>query len=172
MFPFPLPKLMRIRLTNPIICLSFSPCLSLAAPDALPRLVARTQQHMAILFVLFVVQFSMAAASLSFTEDQEVEVARNGWTEASNSTILKAEKYFYCCGFDKASEYCEFKCCMKSAECRCKPCVNAIRDTIDSSLSLSGTLALLFSFTEFLGVWLTIRYRNQRDPRLDPSTYL
>ena len=127
---------------------------------------------MTILFALFVVQFSIATACLSFTDDQEYELARSGWSQSSNQTILETEKYFYCCGFDAASSDCEFNCCMRSAECRCDPCVGAIKGTIDSALNASGMVGLLFSFTEFLGVWLTIRYRNLKDPRLDPSAFL
>ena len=127
---------------------------------------------MAGMFVLFVVQFSISAACLSFTEDQEVELAHDAWSQASNSTILQTQKFFYCCGFEKADPYCEFTCCMRSAECRCKPCVPAIKESIDSALSLSGTLGLLVSFAEFASVWLTIRFRNQRDPRSDPSAFL
>lgn len=127
---------------------------------------------MVLLFALFVVQFSIAVTCLSFTDGQEYELAHSGWHQSSNETILRAEKLFYCCGFDAASTYCEFNCCMRSAECRCNPCIGEIRSTIDSALNASGTIGLLFSFTQFLGVWLTIRFRNLKDPRLDPSAFL
>ena len=127
---------------------------------------------MVLMFVLFVAQFSISAACLSLTSEQEMEVASLGWSSSSNETRREAEVYFYCCGFHEARSECEFDCCMRSAECRCNPCSSFIRESIDSTLSITGVLGLLFSFIQFLGVWLTIRYRNLRDPAKHPSAFL
>ena len=54
---------------------------------------------MVILFVLFVVQFSIACACLAVSEMKKLEYAQRGWNSADNSTIIKTETYFDCCGF-------------------------------------------------------------------------
>lgn len=129
-------------------------------------------QYMVILFLLFVVQFSIAFGCLSFTNQQKYSLASSGWTSASNKDRHRAEKFWSCCGFDTVKDYCSSKCCLYSPDCQCPPCDSFIVEAIDSGLSITGWLGLLFSFTEFIGVWLTIRYRNQKDPRSDPSAFL
>lgn len=127
---------------------------------------------MAIMFVLFVVQFSVAATCLSFTEDEEHELGRSGWLMASNTTIARTEKLFACCGYDMPSNTCAFDCCFKSAECVCNTCDQAITSAIDYGLSLCGSVGMFCSFIQLMAVWLTVRFRNQRDPRSDPSAFL
>ena len=39
-----------------------------------------------------------------------------------------------------------------------------IERSIDKAVERSGGVSLFFSFTEMFGVWLAIRYRNQRNP--------
>lgn len=42
----------------------------------------------------------------------------------------------------------------------------------DEALKILGGVGLFFSFTEILGVWLAMRFRNQKDPRANPSAFL
>uniref|UniRef100_A0A8U7NVS8 Tetraspanin 31 n=1 Tax=Corvus moneduloides TaxID=1196302 RepID=A0A8U7NVS8_CORMO len=42
----------------------------------------------------------------------------------------------------------------------------------DQALKILGGVGLFFSFTEVLGVWLALRFRNQRDPRANPRAFL
>jgi len=128
--------------------------------------------YMVILFILFVVQFSIAFGCLAFSDEQKEQIAREGWESSPPSTRHRAEKLFNCCGFNTPQPYCESKCCLHAPDCRCPPCSPSIQEAISSGLSISGWVGLLFSITEFFGVWLTIRYRNQKDPRLDPSAFL
>jgi len=43
---------------------------------------------------------------------------------------------------------------------------------VNTTLNSAGGLGLFFSFTEIIGVCLAIRYRNQKDPRANPSAFL
>ncbi|VDP17832.1 unnamed protein product [Heligmosomoides polygyrus] len=52
----------------------------------------------------------------------------------------------------------------------CEPCLPIIVQVTSSNLSRVGLTGLLFSFTEIVGVWLAYRFRNTRDPRIDPDT--
>jgi len=38
-------------------------------------------------------------------------------------------------------------------------------------MGTAGGLGLFFSFPEFIGMWLAARFRNQKDPRVNPSAF-
>uniref|UniRef100_A0AAX7UJ98 Tetraspanin 31 n=1 Tax=Astatotilapia calliptera TaxID=8154 RepID=A0AAX7UJ98_ASTCA len=54
----------------------------------------------------------------------------------------------------------------------CVPCGTKMLDHATEALKILGGVGLFFSFTEILGVWLAVRYRNQKDPRANPSAFL
>ncbi|KAF2350823.1 hypothetical protein FHG87_018419 [Trinorchestia longiramus] len=103
---------------------------------------------------------------------------------------------YHCCGFEflnatgdmghpscvevtnESGELCcpnaekESDCCINEDECKCKPCKPILLEAVHKGFKAVGGVGLFFSFTEFLGVWLTVRYRNQRDPVANPSAFL
>uniref|UniRef100_A0AAY5F4H9 Tetraspanin 31 n=1 Tax=Electrophorus electricus TaxID=8005 RepID=A0AAY5F4H9_ELEEL len=54
----------------------------------------------------------------------------------------------------------------------CLTCGEKMLDHASEALRILGGVGLFFSFTEILGVWLAMRYRNQKDPRANPSAFL
>ncbi|KAM6395032.1 tetraspanin-31 [Rhynochetos jubatus] len=54
----------------------------------------------------------------------------------------------------------------------CLGCAEKLLRRWARALRLLGGVGLFFSFTEILGVWLAMRYRNQKDPRAHPSAFL
>lgn len=139
--------------------------------------------YMVILFLLFVVQFSVACACLAMTEDQERELASQGWKKASPAVRAQAERLFHCCGFERNASDPGYQCdhvpsCCPPQEippngtCECQGCWSALHQAIRNGLKITGGIGMFFSFTEFIGVWLTVRYRNQKDPRANPSAFL
>ncbi|KAK8738788.1 hypothetical protein OTU49_003672 [Cherax quadricarinatus] len=154
--------------------------------------------YMIVLFIIFIIQFSVACACLAINENQEKLVASKGWNLSADTTRMDAQIFFGCCGYNdtrngtviyldhpscayvkKTPEiFCcpgnESKdCCTKnSTVCNCDTCDKPIQEAMLRGFNLVGGIGLFFSFTEFLGVWLTVRYRNQRDPRANPSAFL
>ncbi|CAL7937433.1 unnamed protein product [Xylocopa violacea] len=140
--------------------------------------------YMLILFLLFLIQFSIACACLAVNTKQQEQLAEQGWRRVANDLRLKVEETFNCCGFnDTVSTFrddqdplsCKTKlCCQYPADtdCECPSCMQKLQSTIDYAFKLCGSIGLFFSFTEFVGVWLTVRYRNQKDPRANPSAFL
>lgn len=63
-----------------------------------------------ILFLLFIVQFSIACACLAFSVEQQQELAQKGWDTASVENRQEAQQFFDCCGFKstdpKSSVFC------------------------------------------------------------------
>ncbi|XP_053612303.1 tetraspanin-13 isoform X2 [Plodia interpunctella] len=141
--------------------------------------------YMVILFMLFLVQFSVACACLAVNSDQQEMLAQQGWNQVNMDVRKQVQERFECCSFQgrttntTAIDYpsCDIVdrlCCKGSVspECQCEPCMERLQETIDYAFKLCGGIGLFFSFTEFLGVWLTVRYRNQKDPRANPSAFL
>uniref|UniRef100_A0A8C9TAT6 Tetraspanin 31 n=1 Tax=Scleropages formosus TaxID=113540 RepID=A0A8C9TAT6_SCLFO len=58
------------------------------------------------------------------------------------------------------------------AKGQCYTCGNVMLEHSAEALKILGGVGLFFSFTEILGVWLAVRYRNQKDPRANPSAFL
>uniref|UniRef100_A0AAY5KKU1 Tetraspanin 31 n=1 Tax=Esox lucius TaxID=8010 RepID=A0AAY5KKU1_ESOLU len=54
----------------------------------------------------------------------------------------------------------------------CYTCGDKMLQHATEALKILGGVGLFFSFTEILGVWLAVRYRNQKDPRANPSAFL
>ncbi|XP_026315566.1 tetraspanin-13 isoform X2 [Hyposmocoma kahamanoa] len=141
--------------------------------------------YMVILFLLFLVQFSVACACLAVNSDQQEMLARQGWKKVNMDVRGQIQERFQCCSFDKrlANSTGEYPTCNDvdkicchdgkiTEDCWCQPCMQKLKETIDYAFKLCGGIGLFFSFTEFLGVWLTVRYRNQKDPRANPSAFL
>ncbi|XP_061390946.1 tetraspanin-13-like isoform X2 [Musca vetustissima] len=137
--------------------------------------------YMIILFLLFLIQFSIASSCLAVNSEQQQEFAEEGWNRVPASMHKQVQDTFLCCGFNStnttADESCEVvnkQCCVGSYDtnCQCPPCLPKLEDKINYVFKLCGGLGIFFSFTEFIGVWLTVRYRNQKDPRGLPSAFL
>ncbi|XP_011054110.1 PREDICTED: tetraspanin-13 isoform X2 [Acromyrmex echinatior] len=138
--------------------------------------------YMLILFLLFLIQFSIACACLAVNTKQQEQLAEQGWRRVGPDLRAKVQTTFNCCGFnittqvdhpggscDEVNKIC---CPSNDPPCTCPPCMHKLQSTIDYAFKLCGSIGLFFSFTEFVGVWLTVRYRNQKDPRANPSAFL
>ncbi|XP_025084522.1 tetraspanin-13-like isoform X2 [Pomacea canaliculata] len=153
--------------------------------------------YMIILFLLFLLQFSLACACLAVNQDQKDALAEQGWRMASNDTRHDVQRQFDCCGFkDPDLDFLEplghpvcvtvAACCDKNSDafccsgiingsqppCPCQPCLLKMREVIYNAFSVTGGVGLFFSLTEIIGVWLAMRYRNQKDPLANPSAFL
>jgi len=156
--------------------------------------------YMVVLFLIFLIQFSCSCAALAINEHDEKMLIKKAWTSAetnSVSLVIQAEQTFDCCGLgiDKADKVYEAPTAedqawtvehkvfdnRPDAECyhfnttmnpKCQTCFSIISDKVNSGFNAAGGLGLFFSFTEFIGVWLAARFRNQKDPRANPSAFL
>jgi len=156
--------------------------------------------YMVVLFLIFLIQFSCSCAALAINEHDEKMLIKKAWTSAetnSVSLVIQAEQTFDCCGLgiDKADKVYEAPTPedqawtiehkvfdnRPDAECyhfnttmnpKCQTCFSIISDKVNSGFNAAGGLGLFFSFTEFIGVWLAARFRNQKDPRANPSAFL
>ncbi|XP_029646715.1 tetraspanin-13 isoform X2 [Octopus sinensis] len=148
--------------------------------------------YMIILFLLFLIQFSLACACLAMNDAQKDSLAIRGWKLAGNKTRYDVQYVFNCCGLQEVNApvllntghpVCSgIPCCENNSECctgkssnltcPCQPCLPKLKDRIHQAFTVTGAIGLFFSFTEILGVWITVRYRNQKDPRANPNAFL
>ncbi|XP_070691432.1 tetraspanin-13a [Pempheris klunzingeri] len=128
--------------------------------------------YMMILFVVFVVQFSVSCACLTLNKDQQEHLLEVGWNK-SEATQKDVEKTLNCCGFSSVnySGSCAAMCFVNKPA-TCDVCSHLIQQYAGEVLQFVGGIGLFFSFTEILGVWLAHRYRNIKDPRSNPGAFL
>lgn len=126
--------------------------------------------YMIILSCVFIVQFSVAVVCLgNVSEGSLSDLVASGWAKSDEAVRWDAQKAFSCCGLEGMDAK---KTVCKKLPCwdHCEPCLPIIVQVTSSNLSRVGLTGLLFSFTEIVGVWLAYRFRNTRDPRIDPDT--
>lgn len=138
-------------------------------------------QYMIILFMLFLIQFSIACSCLAVNAGQQQQFAEEGWNRVPESIKEEVQDTFICCGFNQTTvsdthPTCEkvtvnipywfvytrriihfissqHLCCPENSpsECACPPCMQKLEDTIDYAFKLCGGIGLFFSFTEVSG---------------------
>ncbi|KAL2738555.1 tetraspanin-31 isoform X1 [Vespula maculifrons] len=132
--------------------------------------------YMLILFLLFLIQFSIACACLAVNAKQQEQLAEQGWRRVGDDLRAKVEETFHCCGFndtviEKDPLACHDKnrtCCpFSDRECtdRCPLCMQKLQSTIDYAFKLCGSIGLFFSFTEVIAAFVAKHYKNQLDPQ-------
>ncbi|XP_011923514.1 PREDICTED: tetraspanin-13 isoform X2 [Cercocebus atys] len=117
---------------------------------------------------LFLIALVGLIGAVKHHQGQLLEVGWNSTASARNDI----QRNLNCCGFRNfnPNDTC-LASCFKSGH-PCSPCAPIIGEYAGEVLRFVGGIGLFFSFTEILGVWLTYRYRNQKDPRANPSAFL
>ncbi|XP_061574510.1 tetraspanin-13-like [Cololabis saira] len=127
--------------------------------------------YMMILFIVFVLQFSISCACLAINTDQQNQLLAAGWNR-SEATQQDVEKTLNCCGFSYVdyNASCSARCFATPPSC--STCSVILQRYTGEVLQFVGGIGLFFSFSEILGVWLTHKYRNLKDPRSNPGAFL
>ncbi|XP_028824861.1 tetraspanin-31-like [Denticeps clupeoides] len=132
--------------------------------------------YMVILFIVFLFQFGVSCSCLAMNENQQLKLLNSTWELMANST-RDLESKLDCCGllktpqaqYEKDWAACPAECKPKGS---CSTCGTLMLQHASEALRILGGVGLFFSFTEILGVWLAMRYRNQKDPAANPSAFL
>lgn len=140
---------------------------------------------MIILGLVFIFQFGVSCSCLAINRTRQEGLFSSTWPILSNKTKTELEKNLDCCGllnstadfqtFQAEFVVCPAKCKTllgKDPRAKCLTCGEKMLQHSDEALKILGGVGLFFSFTEILGVWLAMRYRNQKDPRANPSAFL
>ncbi|XP_030624470.1 tetraspanin-31 isoform X2 [Chanos chanos] len=136
--------------------------------------------YMVILFIVFLFQFGVSCSCLAMNQDQQEKLLDSTWGMMSNKTIEALELKLNCCGLfnntqSRSIYERDYALCQAVSEdktSKCQTCGERMLQHSSEVLKILGGVGLFFSFTEILGVWLAMRYRNQKDPRANPSAFL
>uniref|UniRef100_A0AAQ4QPR7 Tetraspanin 31 n=1 Tax=Gasterosteus aculeatus aculeatus TaxID=481459 RepID=A0AAQ4QPR7_GASAC len=136
-------------------------------------------KYMVILFIVFLFQFGVSCSCLAMNRGQQEALLNSAWSMLENKTKTDLESQLNCCGllngttnqaqFNQDLQNCPALCKTNTA---CYTCGDMMLTHATEALKILGGVGLFFSFTEILGVWLAVRYRNQKDPRANPSAFL
>ncbi|CAK9303964.1 unnamed protein product [Gordionus sp. m RMFG-2023] len=131
---------------------------------------------------------------------RQQNLATRGWLLANDNVKANVQKYFDCCGFINNSNIFEpsatnplghptcskLHCCTKNPidslcctddpkatvdKCPCNACWNKLHTKIDSALKASGGIGMFFSFTELIGIYLSMKFRNMKDPYVEFNAF-
>ncbi|KAG7519491.1 tetraspanin-31 [Solea senegalensis] len=135
--------------------------------------------YMVILFIVFLFQFGVSCSCLAMNRGQQEALLNSTWGMLENKTKTDLESQLNCCGLlnvtDSRPQF-ELDVHNCPASCKkttvCNSCGDRMLNHASEALKILGGVGLFFSFTEILGVWLAVRYRNQKDPRANPSAFL
>uniref|UniRef100_A0A672M3P6 Tetraspanin-31 n=1 Tax=Sinocyclocheilus grahami TaxID=75366 RepID=A0A672M3P6_SINGR len=132
--------------------------------------------YMVILFIVFLFQFGVSCSCLAMNQGQQEKLLVSSWRLMSKDTRISLEKKLDCCGlFNNTQNQGVFMSDLHFCDRR-TPCFLFLQPCMlqhsSEALKILGGVGLFFSFTEILGVWLAMRFRNQKDPRANPSAFL
>jgi len=129
--------------------------------------------YMMVLFSIFVIQFSVACACLAVGEKEEIQILEKAWNAAGDEARFDAENTFKCCGFknitinqaqcEKCREITEIKdsvTCTNGTYTSKVHCDDKIQEKVNRAFNASGTVGLLFSFTELVAIYYAHRLRS------------
>uniref|UniRef100_A0A8C3SEM3 Tetraspanin 31 n=1 Tax=Chelydra serpentina TaxID=8475 RepID=A0A8C3SEM3_CHESE len=144
--------------------------------------------YMVILGLVFLFQLGVSCSCLALNTSREESLFRAAWDMLSNKTRNEIEVNLNCCGllnntndpvaiktFQMDYNFCAAMCKDNTTNghvSSCPKCGEKMLKHSDEALKILGGVGLFFSFTEILGVLLAMRYRNQKDPRANPSAFL
>lgn len=125
--------------------------------------------YMIILFILFVIQFSISIEALTIDENHERNLARDEWYSVGDGQKAEVQEKFNCCGLnttDSEHPTCtDLPCCGGSGlttvdpNCaKCEPCLPKVVIAIDEALRIAGRFGILFSFTQVRNLLSIIIY--------------
>ena len=121
--------------------------------------------YMIIMSLLFILLLVFSVAALAVTQGQQQILIKKAWTHIDDAQKTRIEKVFHCCGLDEDDE-------KRSCDQKLGHCYENLREPLDQALSICGGVGLFISFTLLFAVYCTVRYRNQKDPKMDVDAYM
>lgn len=138
--------------------------------------------YMIIMSLLFIVLLSLSIGALAITRQQQKVILHTAWAAVDTKDRGDLQTKGKCCGFmnqnitkNSHPSCSQLPCCAntKTDPCMaCPTCYSKFKITLEHALSVAGGIGLFFAFTLLLGIYLAVKYRNQRDPAMNLDAFL
>lgn len=142
-------------------------------------LIAVLKHHQVFLFfyvillsILFLFQFILACTYLTIRGERKYELLKNNY----QNTRDRIQSKYNCCGFDNQTQFnrtevcAKLSCCLPSDSC-CETlplCYGLLREELDKNFKTIGSIMLIFTLTQIIAIYITLRFRNMRNPSVLP----
>eukprot|EP01137_Pigoraptor_chileana_P022313 Opistho-2@6919 len=138
--------------------------------------------YMVVLGIVFIIELGVSIAALAVSDGQKQDILYNGWVRLSDDAKNDIQSWGACCGFQNASMPPQYPD-GRGTICPNAPVGNGTYDSLltcfgklESSLNKSfhavGVVGIVFAFTELIGIALALAFRNQKNPKANPSAFL
>jgi tetraspanin-13/31 len=140
-------------------------------------LIAVRKHHQVFLFfyiifllILFLFQFILACTYLTIRGDKKYSLLKDNYQTSVDSIQLK----YNCCGFDNLTNFnrnqtCQnLPCCQLPNQC-CETlpmCYALLSYELDINLKIIGSIMLIFTLTQIIAIYMTLKFRNIRNPAI------
>jgi len=126
--------------------------------------------YVILLFILFLFQFILACTYLTIRGEKKYDLLKTNYQKTIDGIQLK----YNCCGFDNLTNFnrnqtCQnLPCCQSSNQC-CETmpmCYLLLTHELDKNLKIIGSIMLIFTLTQIIAIYMTLKFRNIRNPAI------
>ncbi|XP_026996494.1 tetraspanin-31-B-like [Tachysurus fulvidraco] len=133
--------------------------------------------YILVMIVVFIFQFTVSCSCLTIGREKQERLLSLSWEMMANESRRSVEQQLDCCGLiNSAEKQHVFRTDMNlcTAVCKttahCFTCGDLMLQKAAETLNFLGGVGLFCSFTQLVGVWLAVHYRNQRNHQLSCRT--
>lgn len=126
--------------------------------------------YILLLFISFLFQFILACTYLAIRGGKKYDLLKNNYQKSTEKIQLK----YNCCGFDNSTNFirnqtCQnLPCCQSLNQC-CETapmCYSLLTHELDKNLKTIGSIMLIFTLTQIIAIYMTLKFRNIRNPAM------
>ncbi|MCJ8750234.1 hypothetical protein PDJAM_G00260150 [Pangasius djambal] len=129
------------------------------------------------MMLVFMFQFTASCFCLALGREKQEKLLSMSWEMTSNETRRSLEQRLDCCGLmNSAVKQHVFRTDVNLCTAACKTtahcftCGDLMLQHAAETLSFLGGVGLFCSFSQLVTLWLAVRYRNQKNPRISSRT--
>ena len=126
--------------------------------------------YVILLSILFLFQFILACTYLAIRGEKKYDLLKSNYEKSIDRIQLK----YNCCGFDNSTSFIrnqtcqDLPCCQTANQCceNLSMCYSLLTNELDKDLKIIGSIMLIFTLTQIVAVYMTLRFRNIRNPAI------
>ncbi|CAF1566812.1 unnamed protein product [Rotaria magnacalcarata] len=125
---------------------------------------------LSVFVVLFLFQFILACTYLTIRDEKKYDLLKESYEKSIDHIQLK----YNCCGFSNLTNFnrnvtCQnLPCCHSTDQC-CETlpmCYTLLNSELNKNLKIIGSILLVFTITQIIAIYMTLKFRNTRNPAI------